>query len=371
MSKRIAVVNTGASSLKVALVDQQRYRSREVHRVELDLKPSTKPSTSIASTLRKALESFDEIPDAFGHRFVHGGPAFVDPVTVTPAIEATLEIQVPLAPLHNGVALAAIRAVRAAYPDVPSVAVFDTAFHAQRPPESMRYALPDELVQKFHLRRYGFHGLAHASLVDSLADARKTIQNEISAVTLQLGAGCSACAVRHGRSIETSMGFTPLDGLVMASRSGSIDPAIVIQLARAGLSPDRIENELTQRSGLRALTGLTDMREILAAEQSGSHEAKLAIDLFCRRIVLAVGAYLTLLDGEGAIVFGGGIGTNAPRIRKRIASGLSAWNVELDSKRNAANEMGLISADGSRPVYVFRTNEEAVIAREVALHLAD
>lgn len=234
----------------------------------------------------------------------------------------------------------------------------------------MRYALPDELVREFEFRRFGFHGFAHASLSASLAAATGTAAHELAAVTLQLGAGCSACAIRAGRSVETSMGFTPLEGLVMASRSGNVDPAIVLRLMRAGYDADRIETELTRRSGLLALAGTTDMREILAAEALGRADAKLAIDLFCRQVVLTTGAYFTLLGGEGALVFGGGIGANAPGIRERVASGLAAFEIGLDAERNASNEPGCISADGSRPVFVFSTNEEVVIAADVAAHLA-
>jgi acetate kinase len=367
VKSRIVVVNTGASSLKLALVDCAPDGIRTLRSVEREWRDEA----DVTSALREGLASLDASPDAFGHRFVHGGATFIEPVTITPEVDAALETLQSLAPLHNGVALAAIRAVRADYADVPSVAVFDTAFHAQRRPESMRYALPEELVERFQFRRYGFHGFAHASLVDAAAEARGVRSDEVSAVTLQLGAGCSACAVRHGRSIETSMGFTPLDGLVMTTRSGSIDAAIVLALMRAGFSADEIEDELTRRSGLRALTGSTDMREILDAARSGRADASLALDLFCQRIVLTAGAYLTLLDGQGAIVFGGGIGTHAPAIRERIANGLAAWDVRLDDVRNAANEPGRISADDARAVYVFRTNEEVVIARAAVSHLSD
>ena len=365
MTISIAVVNTGASSLKLALVEYSEHRVRETHRVQLDWQPSK----DSAQVLRQAFESLGEVPDAFGHRFVHGGIDFIDPVTITTETVAALEAKLALAPLHNGVALNAIREVRAIYSDVPCVAVFDTAFHANRAPVSMRYALPVELVRSHQLRRYGFHGLAHASLLESLVEASGTCTDEVSAVTLQLGAGCSACAVQRGRSIETSMGFTPLEGLVMATRSGNVDPTIPIHLMRAGFSADRIENELTNRSGLRALSGLSDMREILAAEARGQQTAKAAIDLFCYHVILTVGAYFTLLGGKGPLVFGGGIGTNSPQIRERIARGLSAWNIVLDAERNASGRVGSISAEGSRQVYVFNTNEEAVIAREVANHL--
>lgn len=365
MSRRIVTVNTGSSTLKLAIVDVERGALREIRRIEQSWAPDENPGDPV----RAALEQLHIIPDAFGHRVVHGGAEFVEPVTLTPEIEQELEALVPLAPLHNGPALAAIREVRKLYAGLPSVAVFDTAFHADRPGVSMRYALPGELVDRFSMRRYGFHGLAHESLVGALAEAQRTSVEQVDAVTLQLGAGCSACAVREGRSIETSMGYTPLEGLVMTTRSGNIDPAIVLRLMRADLDADAIENALMRRSGLHALCGLSDMREILAASSRGNEDACFALDLFCHRIVLAAGAYFTLLGGKGALIFGGGIGANSPEIRERVCGGLGAWGVELDPGRNTRNEPGRISVTGSRPVYALPTNEEAVVARAVCLHL--
>lgn len=365
MIRRIAVVNTGASTLKVALMEVSPDGVRELSRVAHDWAPTGNPEELLIT----AIETFEETPDAFGHRVVHGGSQFVVPTTLTDRVEDELEVLTPLAPLHNVPALAAIRTARKLFPETPAVAVFDTAFHAHRPAESMQYALPDDMVEAFGIRRYGFHGIAHASLADALAGAQGLPVEEVSAVTLQLGAGCSACAIRKGRSIETSMGFTPLEGLVMATRSGDLDPAIILRLLRAGYSVDRLENELTRRSGLLGLCGLQDMREILVAESHGQEAAHFALRLFCHRITLTTGAYFTMLGGEGALVFGGGIGTNAPEIRERIAKGLASWGVVLDSERNQRNQPGRISTRGSRPVFVFDTNEEMVIAREVQRHL--
>lgn len=365
MRRRIAALNIGASTLKLALLDVTGERVGEIQRIEHELAPEQHVETA----LRAALAALEPTPDAFAHRVVHGGGEFVGPTTLTDTVERRLEALVPLAPLHNGPALAAIRHVRKAYADRPSVAVFDTAFHASRPAESMHYALSRELAERFGIRRYGFHGIAHASLAAALADALGTELACVDAVTLQLGAGCSACAVRGGRSVETSMGYTPLEGLVMATRCGNIDPAIVLRLIRAGYDVDQVEAELGRRGGLRALCGMTDVREILAAESRGDEGARFALRLFCHRIVSTVGAYLTLLDGAGSLVFGGGIGTNSPPIRERIAWSLRCWNVSLDAEANARNEPGLISSAGSRPVFVLRTNEEAVMAREVDRHL--
>lgn len=303
--------------------------------------------------------------DAVGHRVVHGGTTFHNAVRIDGAVVNAIERSIPLAPLHNTRALELIRAANAAFPDVPGFALFDTAFHAHRSPESMTYALPDELVDTFELRRYGFHGIAHASLIQALADTLKRPVSQIAAVTLQLGSGCSACAVRNGRSIETSMGYTPLEGLVMPTRSGDIDPAIALRLVRAGYEPDEIERQLTRCSGLLGLSGSSDVREVLASEARGNERAQLALDVFVRRIIMTVGAYLTLLEGQGVLAFGGGIGTHSAEIRRRIAAGLAAWGIEIDTQRNATNALGRISKEGSRDVFVLHTNEESIIAREV------
>jgi acetate kinase len=365
MSKLVAVVNTGESSLKIACYEYRSGRLTEIERTQFGLEPGGE----VTAALQQALDVLPATPDAFGHRFVNPGPEFRGPVELTPEIDTALESALQLAPVHNAVALCAIRKVAEAYPAVPCVVAFDTSFHANRPMRSTAYALPKELVDTFDFQRYGFHGFAHESLADSLAAATRSRKDAVSAVTLQLGAGCSACAIRDGQSIETSMGFSPLEGLVMANRAGSIDPTIVLALVRAGYDPERIEQELNRRSGLRGLSGSSDMREVLDRASRGDKDAARAIDVYCHHIVLTAGAYLTLLGGDGAVVFGGGTGSNAPEIRARVADGLAAWNIELDPQRNSANAPGCISAHGSRPVYVFRTDEEIVIARSVAERL--
>lgn len=358
---RIAVVNTGSATLKLAQFEAGRDGLRGLS----SDKHEWESRSEMEGTIEEALRGIGEPPDILGHRVVHGGSQFTDPVRIDSKVEAALEELVPLAPLHNGPALAAIRVGRRVFPDTPSAAVFDTAFHAHRPEESMRYALPREWKEEFGFLRYGFHGIAHASLAQSYAQATAQPMNEVSAVTLQLGAGCSACAIKNGRSIETSMGYTPLEGLVMATRSGDIDPAIVLELAREGYTPDEIDAQLNRRSGLLGLAGSGDMRDVLAADARGDDAAQLALNLFAYRLVLTIGAYLTLLRGEGAIVFGGGIGEHAPEVRARVSEGLTAWNVELDDTLNRENEPGRISAEHSRPVYVFETREEEMIAKDL------
>jgi acetate kinase len=360
MSRRLAIINTGSATLKLALY------SVGPDGVSEESSKTFEWQSSGEDTIERALREIDATPNMLGHRVVHGGSRFTNPVRIDRDVEDALEELVELAPLHNGPALTAIRIARKLFPDVPSVAVFDTAFHAKRPRESMRYALPRAWNEEFRFRRYGFHGIAHASLAQSYADAESLPMNEVSAVTLQLGAGCSACAIRNGRSIETSMGYTPLEGLVMSTRCGDIDPAIVLTLVRAGRTPDEIDEQLNRHSGLLGLAGTGDMREVLAGDVRGERLASLALKVFLHRLVMKIGAYLTLLDGEGAIVFGGGIGENAPDVRAGVARGLVAWNVALDPALNLKNQAGRISRGTSRPVYVFETREERMIAEDLA-----
>ena len=361
-TRRIAVVNAGSATLKLAQFEAGPDGLRERSSDRREWRSPDAMEGAIAAALRE----IGDPPDMLGHRVVHGGSTFMDPVRIDGKVEAALEELVSLAPLHNGPALTAIRVAHEVFPDTPCVAVFDTAFHAHRREESMRYALPREWDRRFDFRRYGFHGIAHASLAQACAEATSRPLEEVSAVTLQLGAGCSACAIKNGRSIETSMGYTPLEGLVMATRSGDIDPAIVLKLLREGYSAELIDEQLNRRSGLLGLAGSGDMREVLALEERGDSGAELAVKLFVYRLVLTIGAYLTLLDGEGAIVFGGGIGEHAPEVRARVAQRLSAWNVALDDTLNTNGRPGLISTATSRPVYVFETREEPLIARELA-----
>jgi acetate kinase len=367
---RVATLNAGTSTLKVAIVEVDASRSVVRTRRVQDFDPEGDREAGCREALGSLGEEAATI-DAVGHRLVHGGSEFRDPVRLDASVEARLEALVPLAPLHLPPALDCVRAARRAFPALPQVAVFDTAFHARRSEASRRYALPPEVADALGLWRYGFHGIAHASLVESLAAAEGIEAHAANAVSLQLGAGCSACAVEDGVSIETSMGFTPLEGLVMATRSGDLDPAIVLHLLRHGYAPDEVEVLLTRRSGLLGLAGSADLRVVLAAEAGGDSRAALAVALFVRRIVATVGAYLTLLRGHGAVVFGGGIGSHSAEIRRRVAEGLTAWDVELDAQRNASGEPGRISTPGSRAVWVFRTDEESLIARAAARALEE
>lgn len=317
-----------------------------------------------ATALAAALGPGRAAPDAVAHRIVHCGRVREPAAPLDAAVERRIEAWSLQAPAHNARALSLVAAVRERLPGVPSFAAFDSAFHGDRSAASMRYALPASLVEEFGLWRYGFHGHAHESLRDSAARALGCPPGEVTAVTLQLGSGCSACAIENGRSVETSMGFSPLEGLVMATRAGDVDPGVLLHLLRAGLSGTDIEEQLARRGGLKALGGTADMRELLARAPVDP-AAGLALDVFVRRVVLTVGGYFTLLGGRGVLVFGGGIGANSPEIRRRVADGLQAWGVAVDPGRNPAAEGGLISTADGRPVFAFRTDEEAVIARHV------
>lgn len=359
---RVLVLNGGTSTVKAALVETEGSSVTVCARQRVEGRAGRSSGDLFAEALDEIAADAARV-DAVGHRVVHGGTRFGTPVLIDSEVEAGIESLVPLAPLHNPVALAGIRVARARIPGRPMVAVFDTAFHQDRAAVARRYGLPDDLTATLGLWRYGFHGIAHVSLIEGVAALEGTMSSVVTAVTLQLGQGCSACAVLRGASVETSMGFTPLEGLVMGTRSGDVDPGLVLYLLRRGKSAAEVEEILERQSGLLGVGGSADMRELAQAEAQGDSRAALAIALFVRRIVTTVGGYLTLLRGEGALVFGGGIGENASSIRERVAADLRVWDVTLDPARNTATGARRISADGTRPVYVIPTDEETAIAR--------
>lgn len=309
---------------------------------------------------------------AVGHRVVHGGDSFQAPTVIDDDVVAGIEVVSSLAPLHNRPALATIQAVRERLGDaVPSVASFDTAFHRTLPARAARYAIPPELSEPHHIRRYGFHGLAHRSMTERCAPLVGRPIDEVRLVTLQLGNGCSATAVEQGRSVDTSMGFTPLEGLVMGTRSGDVDPSLAGFLAeREGVEPAEAESWLNKRSGLLGVSGRSsDMRELLDAERRGDERSALAVEMYCYRVRKYVGAYLAALGGADAVVFGGGIGEHAASVRERICGGMGWCGLELDGARNAAavGREAQISSDRSRVgAYVIRVDEELLIARDTA-----
>ncbi len=313
--------------------------------------------------------------EAVGHRVVHGGPQFTGPALLDDRVVQAIEALEELAPLHNAPSLAGIREARAALGRrVPMVAVFDTAFHAGLPEHAARYAIPHDLALRHGIRRYGFHGTSYRSVLARYEDLTGRAAGDVDLVALHLGSGCSAAAIAGGRPVDTSMGFTPLEGLVMATRAGDLDPAVVGHLARKeGAGVEQVERWLNERSGLLGLSGRSaDMRELLAREDADPR-ARLAVEVFCYRARKYVGAYPAALGGAEALVFTGGIGERAPEIRRRICRGLEWCGLALDPVRNAAavGREVRVSADGSRiAVRVIPTDEELVIARDTVAALS-
>lgn len=313
---------------------------------------------------------------AVGHRVVHGGEAFQASTRITPEVIDGIVECIELAPLHNPANLKGIAAITKFLGDIPQVAVFDTAFHASMPAESYLYAIPYSFYRRHRIRRYGFHGTSHRYIAYRYRKIKALQKKEVRILSLHLGNGCSACAVVDGRSLETSMGMTPLEGLVMGTRSGDLDPSILEFLGDAeGMSAGEVDTLLNKSSGLLGMSGLTgDMRDLLEErEETGDRRATLAIAIFCLRVKKYIGAYLARMGGADAIVFTGGIGENSPEIRKQIVEGLEFMGIRIDPDANARcrdGVMGRISVEGAHPeVHVIPTNEELLIARDTIRNL--
>src|SRR4029077_4261440 len=303
------------------------------------------------------------------HRLVHGGEKFTEGTLITDEILAEMEKLNPLAPLHNPVMLVGIKEMRRLYPAVPHVAVFDTAFHQTLPAHAFLYGLPYELYEKKSVRRYGFHGSSHNYVALRAAQFLKRRPNELRLVSCHLGNGSSLCAADHGRSIDTSMGFTPLEGLIMGTRSGDVDPGVIGFLERDGLTSSQIDEMLNKKSGLLGLSGVSsDMREVLRAADQGNHRALLALKAFCYRVRKYIGAYVASLGGLDAVIFTGGIGQGSGVVRTLALQGLDCMGIAVDDKRNTGatgDEIALISTEDSKvAVLVIQTDEERMMARE-------
>lgn len=309
--------------------------------------------------------------EAVGHRFVHGGERFSHSIRVDDKVRRELEDLIELAPLHNPHNLRGIAAARAALgPDIPQVAVFDTAFHQSLPETAFIYAIPYQLYRRHRVRRYGFHGTSHRYIAYRYRQLTGKTREDTKIITFHLGNGASACAIVGGKSLDTSMGFTPLEGLVMGTRSGDLDPAILDFIAvKEGLTLGEIDSMLNKQSGLLGVSGLTgDMKELLAEEaENGDRRARLAIDLFCYRARKYLGSYLAAMNGADAVVFTGGIGENSSAIRSRICANLDWLGISVDEDRNATlvGGEGRIDKEGSRvALWVIPTDEELLIARD-------
>jgi acetate kinase len=303
-----------------------------------------------------------------GHRVVHGGELFHEPTLIDDSTIRAIREMIPLAPLHNPANLIGIEVAVERRPDVPQVAVFDTAFHQSMPPHSFLYALSHELYKKYHVRRYGFHGTSHHYVAEQAAAHLGRPLENLNLITLHLGNGASAAAIMAGKSVDTSMGLTPLEGLVMGTRCGDLDPAVHFYLAReAGLSMEEVEALLNKQSGLKGICGVNDMREILRLAESGDRQAQLAIDLYCYRIKKYIGAYFAVLGQVDALVFTGGIGENAALIRSRSCEDLAGLGIKIDNKNNESNSGKCFEIQGTKSaikILVIATNEELEIARQ-------
>jgi len=368
--RSVFVLNTGSSSVKYRVVDAESGVVSASGIVDRIGEPGSDTSDHRAAIAR-ILEQLDRSAiDAVGHRIVHGGSRFVQATVIDDDVERGIEQLAPLAPLHNPPGLLGIRAARAALPDVPQVAVFDTAFHARMPDAARHYAIDADIAAEHGVLRYGFHGTSYRIVSERTAEFLGRPLDELRMIVLHLGNGASAAAIAGGRSVDTSMGMTPLEGLVMGTRSGDLDPAVLIYLQRtAGMTVDEVDDLLNRRSGVLGLSGRSDMREVVAAAAQGEQGARLALDVYAHRLRHYIGAYLAVLGGADALVFTAGVGENGPEVRAAALEGLSGLGLELDAAANAAPGRGArrISPAGARiEVLVVPTDEEFQIARETA-----
>ena len=390
MSDHVLVINAGSSSLKYSVVDARtgaaaaaglverigESQSRQVHRSPAGETESTRSIPTHEDALRGAIDTFDShgpsLTDlgiaAVGHRVVHGGSRFSASALIDDALIAEVTDLVSLAPLHNPPNLEGIRVARRLFPDLPQVAVFDTAFHQTLPRQAYTYAVPLNWLEDHGIRRYGFHGTSHAFVSREAARLLGRDPADVNVIVLHLGNGCSASAVRAGQSVETSMGLTPLEGLVMGTRSGDVDPAIPAYLTRElGMSTDEIDRALNTASGLKGLAGENDFRELSRLRAQGDERADLAFDVYCHRIRKYVGAYYAVLGTVDAVVFTAGVGEHSADVRAASLSGLERLGITIDDDRNNAPSAGarrISTGDSEVAVFVVPTNEEWQIARE-------
>jgi acetate kinase len=387
---KILVVNCGSSSVKFQLIETspelaasgaERLLARGLidrigdaagvpdheHAIRQALAALTDPQQG-------AIGSLAEI-DAVGHRMVHGGETFRESVIIDEAVLGAIEECVPLAPLHNPHNLAGYQACRRLLPRAPHVAVFDTAFHQTLPPKAYTYGLPHVLAERHRLRRYGFHGTSHRYLTLRFAELHHSTPEAFNLITCHLGNGCSMCAVERGRSVDCSLGFSTVEGLLMGTRTGDVDASAVLRLmAWEQFSLERMQDLLHKESGLYGISGVSnDVRTLLAEARAGHARARLALDVFCYRIQKYIGAFYAALGGAHAVIFSAGIGENAPDIRAAVCAPLHALGIRLDPARNAqatGREMDISAEDAPVRVWVIPTNEELLIARDTVRCLA-
>lgn len=388
----ILVINCGSSSLKYQLIDMAKEEvlakglverigiegsvikhetmGKEEVKIQEEMKDHKRALELVLSSLTNkdygAVESLDAI-DAVGHRVVHGGEAFADSVIINDEVMKAINDNVEIAPLHNPPNIMGIEACSELMKDVPQVAVFDTAFHQTMPEKNYIYGLPYECYEKYKVRRYGFHGTSHKYITEKAAELLNKSINEVNLITCHLGNGSSITAVENGQSVDTSMGFTPLEGLVMGTRTGNLDPAIIpFLMEKEGLSPEEMSNFMNKKSGVLGISGVSsDFRDLEDAAKD-NHRAQLALDIFESNVRKFIGAYFATLDHVDAIVFTAGVGENSISMRASIVEGLKNLGLKIDDKRNdIRGKAQEISADDSSvKIFVIPTNEELMIAKE-------
>ena len=386
---KILIINAGSSSLKYQLIDMQdesviakglverigiegsnlshKYGDGKKFELTTPLKDHTEAMNIVLDALQDAdhgvIKSLDEI-GAVGHRVLHGGEKFTASCLIDDACIAAIEENIPLGPLHNPANLMGIRACQKVLPNVPQVAVFDTAFHQTMPPKAFRYALPNKYYTELHMRKYGFHGTSHRFIASR---ATEILGENKKVIVCHLGNGSSLSACVNGKCVDTTMGITPLDGLVMGTRCGTLDPACVEFIANTeNKTVSEVLNMMNKQSGLQGLTGSSDMRDVTARYDAGDPDAKLAIEMWTYTIQKYIGSYIAAMNGCDAIIFTAGIGENHVRARKWVCEGLSYFGIEVDDERNAhVDGETKISTDSSKiQVWVIPTNEELAIARD-------
>lgn len=380
MSHSILVLNAGSSTVKYRLFQREEendYRTRakgvlELSPTSLDENPESAFQAALESmieTLKAGGHLVGQGPSLIGHRVVHGGSLYSKATRITEEVMGALASTLPLAPLHNPANLLGIEVCRSYWPDIPQVAVFDTAFHQSMPPASFRYAVPEDWYQHHAVRRYGFHGSSYASILRSAASYFERAASGLNLIVFHLGNGASACAIQNGQSRHTSMGMTPLSGLVMGTRSGDLDPGILFYLAEAkGLTFSQMDDLLNHASGLKGLSGDSDMRKLLERHHQGDSTASIALEIFIERIRDYLGAYLLKVQPLDAIIFTGGIGEHALEIVERICADLDDFGIVL-AKSSALTGPGIqcLSQTSSRiPVLIIPTDEELEIAMQTA-----
>lgn len=397
---KILVINTGSSSIKYQLFDMDRqkalasglsekigestgklthikYIEKETELIKIIKETIPDHRKGLLKIVNLLMDSkYGSIKEkseikAIGHRVVHGGEKFQAPAIIDMGVISAIKENIPLAPLHNPSNLMGIEVAKTIFPDSLQVAVFDTAFHQSIPPKAYLYALPYELYEKHKVRRYGFHGTSHGYVAQKAADYLRKPLNELNVITIHLGNGTSMAALKNGRCVDTTMGMTPLEGLVMGTRCGDIDPALPFFLANhLKMSLNEIDDLVNKNSGLKGICGTNDMREVIEKKNAGEPRAKTALDIYCYRIKKYIGAYFAVLESLDCLVFTGGIGENSQDIRTLCCQGLAKLGIEIDIKKNKSqgelknNTVQINSPDSEVNILVVPTNEELKIALE-------